>query len=233
MIRRALNIKKLQVPLAFLLVVLIWTATPLAVQWSSGEAPLSSVLLRMLIGVLFCILLMGLMSTGLPCHARARRLYLVSGFAIFSSMSLIYIAAQSIPSGWIAILFGLSPLITGIISAYVEPDTAMTPARLIGVLMGFAGLSLVFRAGLNFDKAALSGISILLCGVIISASSSVLVRHFSRDTELLPTQINVGSLLVALPFFAVSAWLLEFSQPLAFTDRELLSILFLGIVGTG
>ena len=224
---------KLQVPLAFLLVILIWTSTPLAVQWSSGSAPLTSVMLRMLIGVLFCSALMALFRMRLPHDRAARSLYLVSGLSMYVSMSLVYLSAQSLPSGWIAIIFGLSPLITGMVSAFVEPDNTLTPQRIVGIILGFIGLSLVFRVGLTVNQSTLPGILLLSIAVTISAGSSVFIRQLYKDTSLQPMQVNVGSLLVALPFFALTAWLFEPSSNMAFTSKELIAIAYLGIVATG
>ena len=75
-------------------------------------------------------------------------------------MSLFYLAAQHIPSGWIAVLFGLSPLLTGLFSAIVEPESKLTPIRIAGILLGFGGLYLVFSAGLNVAEASLLGIAL-------------------------------------------------------------------------
>lgn len=224
---------KLQVPLAFLLVIIIWTSTPLAVQWSSGSAPLTSAMLRMLIGVLFCSGLMALFRMHLPHERAAIHLYSLSGLSMYVSMSLIYLSAQSMPSGWIAIVFGLSPLITGVVSAFVEPDSKLTTQRVIGILLGFMGLSLVFRVGLTVNQSTLSGIFLLCIAVTVSASSSVFIRQLYKDTSLQPMQVNVGSLLVALPFFTITAWLFEPSSELGFTLKEISAIVFLGTIGTG
>lgn len=231
--RLNMNTSKIGISLAFLVVLIVWSTTPLAIQWSSVDAPFTSALLRMVIGVLFCLLALSIMTTKLPFHAAARRVYAFSGAAIFINMSLFYAAAQLIPSGWIAVLFGLSPIFTGLFSALVEPETRLTPARIGGILLGFGGLYLVFSAGLNAEDASLAGIACAVIATILASGTSVVTRQLVKPLDLSGMQISTGSLLVAVPLFALTAWLAEPTLDLQFTNKAAASILYLGLVGTG
>ena len=228
-----MNFTNLKIPLAFLCVIAIWSTTPLAIQWSSGEAPLTSVLMRMIIGILCCLTLLGLAQLKLPTDLQARRLYVVCGISIYVPMSLVYVAAQYIPSGWIAVVFGLSPLFTGVFSLFVEPEDRLTISRTLGLLLGLSGLYLVFSASLSFDEDSLKGILMVLGAVVVSAASSVVIRQIAKSMEIQGMQITTGGLLVAIPFFVVTAWLTQSAVDIEFTTRESLSILYLGMVGTG
>lgn len=228
-----MKLDKFGVPLAFLVVIIIWSTTPLAIKWSSVSAPLTSALLRMTIGVLFCGALLGLLTAGLPMHKRARRVYLVGGTSIFLGMSLFYSAAQLIPSGWVAVIFGVSPIATGILSAFVEPSARLTPSRMVGLLLGLGGLYLVFSAGLEVEDASLKGVVITLMGTLVSAASSVISRQLVKDLDISGMQITTGSLIVAIPFFAAAVILLEPNISVERSGRALASIAYLGLVGTG
>jgi len=225
--------KTYKLPLAFLAVIVIWSSTPLAIQWSSTSAPMSSVMVRMLIGVLFCLALMGLLGLRLPMSEQARRLYVVGGLSMFVSMTLVYKAAQSIPSGWISVMFGLSPLVTGLIGSFVEPDNKLTISRCAGILLGIIGLFLVFQAGLSFDPNSLPAIILLLISVLISSFSSVVIRQLGKSEQFHPMQTATGGLIVAIPFFILVVYLLEPTLIAPFHGKALYSILYLGIVGTG
>lgn len=227
-----MNTSKIKVALAFLAVLTIWSTTPLAIQWSSQGAPMTSALARMVIGVLFCFVSLGLMSSKLPMDAASRKVYVVGGLSIFGAMSLFYSAAQLIPSGWIAVLFGLSPLATGIFSAMVEPESKLTPSRIIGLLLGFGGLYMVFSAGLNVEDASVNGIILVVIALIISSATSVITRQLVKPLSITGMQITTGSLLVAIPFFMLAAWLTEPVFP-EFSNKALLSILYLGVIGSG
>lgn len=228
-----MNFEKLSIPLAFIAVLIIWSTTPLAIQWSATEAPMTSALIRMIIGVLFCLAVLGLTTNKLPLSPQAIRIYVFSGLSIFMCMSLFYIAAQLIPSGWVAVLFGLSPLATGVFSAMVEPETKLTTSRIIGVLLGFAGLYLVFSAGLNIEEASLSGVIYTVVATILSSATSVITRQLVKSETLSGMQITTGSLIVAIPFFALTAFLVQPGLNVQFSERSLISILYLGLIGTG
>ena len=237
------DINKLTIPLAFIAVLVIWTTTPLAIKWSSVGAPMTSASLRMVIGLVFCGSIMLLMSWGfifkdnkpqaLQMDAIALKVYLVGGLSIFICMSLFYAAAQLIPSGWIAVLFGLSPLTTGLFTAMVEPENKLTISRIIGLSLGLAGLYLVFSAGLSFEDASIEGVVFVLIAVIISSGSSVITRQLVKGITLPGMQITTGSLILALPCFIVSVLIQEPELDFNFTEKAWKAIVYLGLIGTG
>lgn len=228
-----ITLDKVALPFAFLVVLMIWSTTPLAIKWSSTTSPLTSVLLRMLIGGSFCALTLFLFNPKLPLHKVARLIYLVGGLSIFVCMTLFYIASRHIPSGWVAVLFGLSPLSTGLFSAMVEPEARLTPSRIFGLLLGLSGLYLVFSAGLNFEDASLLGVILVVAATLISSATSVISRQLMNNQALSGMQITTGSLLVAIPCFAVSAMIFEPGFNINFSTRAFSAMIYLGFIGTG
>jgi len=228
-----MNIKKLSIPLAFITVLIIWSTTPLMIKWSVTEAPMSSAFFRMIIGCAFSIVVLGLTRSSLPLFKTAIILYTFSGLSIFICMTVFYLAAQQVPSGWIAVLFGLSPLLTGIFSAMVEPDTKLTRVRLCGIMLGFAGLYLVFSAGLNVADASLLGVFYCLFGTTLSSAGSVITRQLVNKANISGLQTTTGSLLVALPLFAAAAYFTQGVSVSVMSNKALLSTLYLGLIGTG
>lgn len=108
----------MSVPAAYLGVVLIWSTTPLAIKWSSeGTGFLFGVASRMLLGMLICLALIVLLNRRMRwCHG-ARLTYLVAGIGLWGAMTSVYWSAQFIPSGLISVLFGLNPVVTGLMAA--------------------------------------------------------------------------------------------------------------------
>jgi len=108
---------KLSIVAAYMGVVLIWSTTPLAIVWSDHAAGfVFGVASRMILGALLALVCVFLMRQRLPWHHRARLAYLYGGLGIYGSMMMVYWGAQFVPSGWIALLFGLSPFF----SAYMH-----------------------------------------------------------------------------------------------------------------
>ena len=99
--------------IAYMSVVLLWSTTPLAIKWSSeGVGFLFAVASRMSLGLAGACLVLLVLKQVLPLNKRALKTYFTSGVSIYLAMSGVYWAAQYIPSGWISVIFGLSPIIT-------------------------------------------------------------------------------------------------------------------------
>jgi drug/metabolite transporter (DMT)-like permease len=228
-----MKLDKIGVPLAFLVVLIIWSTTPLAIQWSSSGAPMASALLRMTIGMLFTLAIITAMRIKLPTGPAERRVYAFSGLVIYINMSLFYIAAQLIPSGWIAVMFGLSPLFTGLFASIVEPESRLTPSKIFGLLLGVTGLYLVFAAGANIEQASIKGVVLTLIATLVASSSSVVTRQLVKPLDISGMQITAGSLMVTVPLFAITVWFTETSFAFNFSQKALAATLYLGFIGTG
>lgn len=69
---------------AYIGVIIIWTTTPLAIQWSSGEYGfIFAVTARMALGLAVLGLVFILMNYELKLHKKAIHVYLLSGVSIF------------------------------------------------------------------------------------------------------------------------------------------------------
>ena len=221
----------MSVPAAFAGVILIWSTTPLAIQWSSeGGGYLFGVTARMALGLLFCLLLIRFSGVSMPWHVRARSTYLAAGLGIYGSMSLVYWGAQYVPSGWIAVLFGLSPLVTSIFSALWLSEQSLGLARIGGLLLGLAGLAMIFlKGGMPGEQTGL-GIAAVLLSTVVHAASAVWVRRLS--VELPALAVTGGGLMLAVPLFVLTWMLFDGSWPSALPDRARFSIVYLALFGS-
>ena len=138
-----------------------------------------------------------------------------------------------IPSGWIAVLFGLSPIITGLLSTLIEPEQNITRLQLLGTAFGITGLSFIFMSGLKFDQQSLTGLGIILIAVFVTSSSSVWIRQLSKHQTIAGLATTTGGLVVATPLFIITALVNEDVRHIAFSNRALSSIVYLGIIGSG
>ena len=221
----------MSVPAAFLGVILIWSTTPLAIQWSSeGGGFLFGVAARMWLGALFCLAFMGLFSVPLPRNRAALQTYLAAGLGIFGAMSCVYWGAQFIPSGLISVLYGLTPMVTGLLAALWLQERAFTPARIVGMLLGFCGLLVIFGQGLVDKHVAVSGMLGVLLSVVLHSFSSVWVKRIGAGVPAMA--VAGGGLLVAAPLYLVVWLVLGGHVPNTLTTRASLSILYLSLMGS-
>jgi len=221
----------MSLPAAFISVILIWSTTPLAIKWSAlGIGPSFAVFSRMVIGALLCVALLALLRVRFPLHRKARLSYAASGLSMFGAMALTYWSAQYVSSGMISVLFGLSPLITGLGAALWLKEEAITPSKVAGMLLGVLGLLLVFRGGLELGESAVLGVAALLVAVAVQSLGLVWIKRIGDDSPPLAT--TLGSLIVALPLFFASWWLADGSLPEVWPERALAATLYLGVFGS-
>lgn len=221
----------MSVPAAYLAVVLIWSTTPLAVKWSSeGPGFLFGALGRMGLATVLCLVMVAAFGLQFPWHRKARRAYLSGALGAYGAMILIYWAAQYVPSGLISVLFGLSPLITALLAYPLLGERAFTPVRVMGMLVGLAGLIVIFSDSLSLGRSATAGLAALCFAVVLQSLSLVLIKRHAMAIPSL--SVTSGALLIATPLFFLT-WLgFDHHLPAALPARAVASIVYLGVIGS-
>jgi drug/metabolite transporter (DMT)-like permease len=221
----------MSVPAAYLGIVLIWSTTPLAIKWSSaGVSFLFAVTARMALGTALCLLLLVLLRIGLPWHREARRAYAAAAMGIYAALLCTYWGAQYIPSGLISVLYGLTPLFTGVMAAWWLNKRSLSPLRIVGVVLGIFGLALIFLAGRALEHIAWQGIAAVLLGVLLQAASAVWVKR--TGASLHPMALNGGALLLAVIAYLLTWVLFDGQWPAQLDQRSIGAITYLGVFGT-
>jgi len=220
-----------QVPAAFAAVVLIWSTTPLAIQWSSeGQGFLFSVFSRMVLGAALCLLLVKVMNIPLPWHRTAREAYLAATLSIYGAMLCVYWGAQFIPSGVVSVLFGLTPIATGVIAVIWLGERKFTTTRIIGLLLAICGLTVVFSASFALGEKSTLGISGVLLSIGLTAVSTVWLKRVNAGIS--PVAITTGALILSTPLYALTWLLFDGQLPIEIPLRALSATIYLGTIGS-
>lgn len=221
----------MSVPMAYLGVIVIWTTTPLAIQWS-GDGPgfLFGVASRMSISAAVALIAVALLGNGMRWDKQALRAYVAAGLGIYLSMLCVYWSAQQIPSGWISVIFGLSPLITSLFAYRWLDERSFAPIQLAGMLLGVCGLLVMFGSSFDLATSAVYGMFVILIGVTTHSASGVLVKRIDADIPAIVQ--TAGGLLVATPLFDLTWLLFDGDWPVALPFKATLSILYLATFGS-
>ena len=221
----------MSVPLSYITVILIWTTTPLAIKWSSeGPGFVFAVSSRMILGALLAMMLVMIMRLDIPWHKKAIKTYLYSGLGIAVSMMFVYWAAQHIPSGWISLIFGLSPIITGLLMFAVHGKNELSKDKLFGLTLGLAGLAVIFTTGFAVSTKALMGVAAVLISTMIYSFTAIKVKQHNQGIPSLT--ITAAGLFFAMPAYAVCWYLMDGEVPEAIPARSGISILYLALFGS-
>jgi drug/metabolite transporter (DMT)-like permease len=225
------EVTRVSVPMAYIGVILIWSTTPLAIKWSGvGVGYLFGITSRMILGMLVGLMVAGLFSIPLPWHAGARRTYLAAGLGIFFAMTSVYWSSQFIPSGWISVLFGLAPIVTGLLATFLLAERALDATRLAGMLLGLAGLAFMLLGSQRLGPHALRGIAGMVFSVTAYSASAVAVKRIGADVPALAT--TIGGLMVAVPLLVLLYLFAGEPLPSVVPTRAMLSIVYLGLIGS-
>lgn len=215
---------------AYLGVIAIWSTTPLAIKWSGvGADFLFPLLIRMSLGLALCLILLAIFRIRLPINRAAIHAYIAAGSGIGGAMTLVYWGAAMVPSGLIAVLFGLVPLFTGLITTLLGDDERLTGKKIAGITLGLIGLSVIFGAGTHIAPNAIIGFIAILAAVMTQSASLVWVKHTGAATH--PLALTTGALLIVV-MLLLPAWWLLFGIIPQWSNQAAISTLYLGVFGS-
>lgn len=223
---------EMPVSIAYLMVVLIWSTTPLGIVWSSESVdPTLAVLARMLIAVALGYIILGVRSIELPWHKEAVRLYTFSALGIYGGMMFSYLAAATISSGTMSLIFGLSPIFSGIFAQKILSEKKLSTRKKSAMGLSLIGLTIVCSGSLSLSATSSVGLLYILLAVILFSLSGVLVK--SVKISINPVATTVGALSVSLPMFMLTWMVFDGTFPVnEWHARSLWAILYLGVFGS-
>ena len=164
---------------------------------------------------------------------KERRLWWINAVLTFTiSYGLVYWAEQWVPSGLAAVLFATFPLFVAVLAHLFLPGERLQPRSFTGVLIGFAGVAVLFSE----DLSAVGGprttfaATLFLIAPLASAVANVAVKKWGGGVHPLSVSavpMGLGALLV-VPL----ALGMERGRELAFGTRPLLAVAYLAVVGS-
>lgn len=221
----------MQVALAYVGVVLIWSTTPLGITYSVDSLDyVQGSALRMWLSLLLCCILLGVLRIRFPTHKPALLGYAAGAVGVLGAMLCTYWAAGKVPSGLMAVIWGLSPVMVAVFSAWMLPGKSFSWAKLLSIALAIAGLVLVFSGQINVAANMLLGLIVLLMGVKLHAYSSVLIQKL--QTEVHPLAQTTGALGFSAPGYALAWWFMSGPLPETVSSKSALGVLYLATMGS-
>jgi drug/metabolite transporter (DMT)-like permease len=222
----------MSVPIAYITIIVIWSTTPLGIKWSGeGVGYEFGVAARMVAGLGFLLVLMFLRNIPLPWDRHSRLVYLTGGLSMFLAMASVYWSAQYIPSGWISVIFGMSPIMTGLLAITILREPSFSEGRLGGMIIGLVGLCVIFIEGIELHEAAWLGVLGVIFSTIAQPAGAVVLKRLKPSLPAI--SITSGSLIIATPLFLLNWLLFGPDFPGVVNDRTIASIGYLALAGTG
>ena len=217
----------------FLLLALLWgTSFSLIKIAVSGVTPSQLVLTRLVLGAAILLLFVRLQRVPLPAgRAIWRHVTAMAALGNVIPFLLLSYGEQSTGAGLAGVMIGATPLLTVGVAAAALSDERITRRKVIGLIVGFAGVFVVlqpWRAG----TASLPGTLSCLGAAASYAVSFVYARRFLTPRELRPLALASAQLLVAVFLQLLVTPLLAWRTPVL-SLPVVLSLLSLGFLSTG
>jgi drug/metabolite transporter (DMT)-like permease len=224
----------LRIVLTFALLTVIWGTTWAAIRISlEGFPPFKGVAVRFAIAaaILFaCMRLFGVRFSG---TLNERRIWLLNTALSFcGSYGVVYWAEQYVPSGLTSILFATFPLFVALLAHFALPGERLTPARIAGILLGFAGVAVIFSEDfthLGGPQVALAAL-VMLASPVVSAVASVGVKRWGQGVH--PFSMTAVPMAGAALAMAALAAVVERGRPIDAGPRAVAAMLYLAIPGS-
>jgi drug/metabolite transporter (DMT)-like permease len=145
---------------------------------------------------------------------------------------LVFWGEQYIPSGLAAVLQSTFPAFGLVIAHLYLPYERMTPAKVIGVLLGVMGVAIIFSDRLTISgPMALFGSVALVLSAFFGSYSNVLVKAYA--TQIDPQVLAAGQMVCGFPPLLVLGLATE-GNPFRFhwTMMAVVSLAYLVVVGS-
>lgn len=217
---------------AYLALIAIWSTTPITIKWSAIDISFAGgILWRIFLSACLALLILKVRRESLFIHSGVWKFYVVGALGIAPNFLLVYWSSQWIPSGLVSVIFSAVPFLIGVLSYCLLGKNVFTRQRVIALLVAMAGIVVIFYDQLRVvGPDGAYGIAGMLLAIVLFALSSTWLQKMSCNVPALQT--TTGSLCFSVPPLALVWWLVDGQLPLDAGAKSLLSVVYLGVVGS-
>ncbi len=185
----------------YTILVFIWATTPLAIVWSVHDLHVMwAMVIRFFIALPLAALLLLLLRVKLPIHKVALHSYIAGSFSLIGSQIFTYAATGYLSSGIIALMFGLAPIMAGLIGRFLFKQHLYS-MHWLGMGIAVAGLSIICLGGSTGQQVHPVGILLMLLSVFNYALSIFWVKKVNAQVEPMAQATRVRARLYAAASF--------------------------------
>lgn len=216
----------------FICLGLVWGSSFLWIKIAVAEVgPLTLVSYRVWFALLGLVVALALVRPRRPQQKDLPALFLLAVFNVAVPFALISWSEQTITSAMASILNSTVPLFTILIAPLFLSEERLTPRRLLGLLMGFAGVVVLVSTPSGGGLGRLGpGTLAMLLAALCYAGSAVFAR---RRTHHLSAEVqSIGQMLGASLIISPAAALLEAPFHLPRLPITWVALAWLGLLGS-
>ena len=214
------------------LLACLWAGNPIAIKLALPDAPpIRQAWMRFVVGGL-TVLAWALASRS-PLRIRRHEIrpLLVLGVIFTVQIGLLNLGVKYTSAAHVAVLLNVYPIYTVFLAHFFVPGDRLTGWRVLGVVMAYAGVVLLFSGEFSLESSLLPG------DLIISGSACLLgVRtiYLNRAVQRIdPVKLLLAQVAFSVPCYLLWSTLFEAGDPYRWTGRLALSVGYQGVVVAG
>ena len=215
---------RINLVLTYGLLVFIWATTPLAIVWSVTDLhPMWALVLRFFIALPLAVSVLLLLKVKFPIHKVALSSYVAGSLSLIGSQIFTYAATPYLSSGLIALMFGLAPIMAGLIGSFGFQQK-LAGLQWLGMGTSIIGLAMICLSGSQKHVQPI-GIVLMLMSVFAYSLSIFLVKKINADVQ--PMAQATGSILVSTVLAALLLpWIWQYAPTHLPSAKSLLALAY-------
>lgn len=225
--------KRLTLVFYYILICLIWGTTWLAIKLSIFTLPpFFSAGIRFAIASLLILAILKFRGYKYRFDMKETIFLLLVGLGSFSiPYGLVYWAEGRVSSGLTAVTFAVMPFFAAVLSRYYIKDERFTFWKVFGILLGFAGLVVIFGRDLRIGSiGAATGILAVVLSAFLNAVVAVAVKKHGYHID--PVFINLIPMSLGAVTLLAASFFMEDWGGFKFDTSTVLAILYLAVFGS-
>ena len=216
--------------LTYGLLVFIWATTPLAIVWSVSDShPMWALVLRFFIALPLAIVVLFILKVRFPVDKVSILSYIAGSLSLIGSQIFTYAATAYLSSGLIALMFGLAPIMAGLIGRFgFQQKLALL--QWLGMAVSIIGLGLICLSD-NKNHVQPLGIGLMIVSVFAYSLSIFLVKKINANIQAMAQA--TGSILVStLIAILVVPWIWQYAPTQMPSAKSLLALFYTVIMAS-
>jgi drug/metabolite transporter (DMT)-like permease len=142
---------------------------------------------------------------------------------------LLYRGELVVSTGLSSILFAAYPFVVAVASHFMLSDERMNAYKIIGIVLGFAGLLVIFWNDLHMGSAEVPAMAGILLSATLQGVVLVIVKKYGKDIK--PIGLTFGGMFAGVIVLAVMALAFEDVGSIKFDAAGIGSIIYLAMFG--
>ena len=211
---------------------LIWASAFFNIKIATySYGPLTIAFLRIFLGAVLIVIICIFKNIKIEAFSKDWHWFAVIGFVnLVIPFFLIAYGVQKIQSNLAAILMSTTPLSSAVLAHFFTKTEKINFTKIIGVLVGFAGIVILFSDNLLINNENFFYALMILVGSTFYVVGGILtLKISSKKNENLTSSILIWGSLIIFPI------MIYYEQPWNFSPRldSTISLIYLGVFPTG